>query len=110
LGLLIRKHRAGLVSKKRRKGRHVPQRTCVGCREVLSKRLLIRVVRTPDGIFIDPTGKMPGRGAYLHDRPECWEDGIQGALAKALKTELTVEDNKRLTEFAATLSEETSAQ
>jgi predicted RNA-binding protein YlxR (DUF448 family) len=97
------------VSKKRRKGRHVPQRTCVGCHEVHSKRQLIRVVRSPDGIFVDPTGKMSGRGAYLHDRQECWDKGMQSALAKALKTEFTVEDRKRLTEFMATLSEQTSA-
>ncbi|MBE9474717.1 MAG: YlxR family protein, partial [Chloroflexi bacterium] len=56
------------MPKKPRKGRHVPQRTCVGCREVHSKRSLVRVVRGPEGIFIDPTGKMAGRGAYLHDR------------------------------------------
>jgi len=94
------------VPKKPRKGKHVPQRTCVGCREVHSKRLLIRVVRNPEGIFVDPTGKMAGRGAYLHEQRRCWELGMQNALAKALKTELTVADKKRLTEFMATLSED----
>lgn len=98
------------MPKKRRKGRHVPQRTCVGCREVHSKRLLIRVVRTPEGVFIDSSGKMSGRGAYLHDRQECWEKGVHNALEKALKTDLSVEDRERLTEFMVTLSEETSAQ
>jgi predicted RNA-binding protein YlxR (DUF448 family) len=68
------------------------------------------VVRTPGGIFIDSTGKMAGRGAYLHDRLECWEKGLHGAIAKALKTDLTADDKERLTEFMATLSEETSAQ
>ena len=67
-------------------------------------------MRSPDGIFIDPTGKMAGRGAYLHDRRERWEKGMQNALASALKTDLSVEDKKRLTEFMATLSKETSAQ
>jgi len=95
---------------KPRKGRHVPQRTCVGCREVHSKRLLVRLVRSPKGIFIDPTGKMPGRGAYLHDRQDCWEKGLHGALTKALKTDLTADDRERLTKFMATLSKETSAQ
>ncbi|MGB3701083.1 MAG: YlxR family protein [Anaerolineales bacterium] len=94
------------MPKKPRKGKHVPQRTCVGCREVHSKRLLIRVVRNPEGIFVDPTGKMAGRGAYLHEQRRCWELGMQNALAKALKTELTVADKKRLTEFMATLSED----
>lgn len=98
------------MSKKRKKRRHVPQRTCVGCREVHSKRALIRVVRSPEGIFVDPTGKMSGRGAYLHDGQKCWEIGMQSALATALKTELSEEDRERLSEFMATLSEETSAQ
>ena len=98
------------MPKKRRKGRHVPQRTCVGCREVHSKRLLIRVVRSPEGVFVDPTGKMSGRGAYLHDRVECWEKGMDEALDKALRTELSVEDKERLKEFMMTLSEVTSAQ
>ncbi|HUV28290.1 MAG TPA: YlxR family protein [Anaerolineales bacterium] len=94
------------MPKKPRKGKHVPQRTCVGCREVHSKRLLIRVVRNTEGIFVDSTGKMAGRGAYLHEQRRCWELGIQNAIAKALKTELTVADKKRLTEFMATLSED----
>jgi predicted RNA-binding protein YlxR (DUF448 family) len=68
------------------------------------------VVRSPGGIFIDPTGKMAGRGAYLHERQECWEKGLHGAIAKALKTDVTADDKERLTEFLATLSEETSAQ
>ncbi len=98
------------MPKKPKKGRHVPQRTCVGCREVHSKRLLVRVVRSPEGIFIDPTGKMAGRGAYLHDRQECWKRGMHGIIAKALKTDLTADDKERLTDFMATLSKETSAQ
>jgi predicted RNA-binding protein YlxR (DUF448 family) len=68
--------------------------------------LLIRVVRNTEGIFVDSTGKMAGRGAYLHEQRRCWELGIQNAIAKALKTELTVADKKRLTEFMATLSED----
>ena len=38
--------------------RHVPQRTCVVCRQTSAKRQLVRVVRTPDGsVTIDPTGQ-----------------------------------------------------
>lgn len=44
----------------------VPMRRCVVTGEILEKRELIRVVRNKDGeVFIDPTGKMNGRGAYL---------------------------------------------
>ena len=84
----------------------MPQRTCVGCREILAKRSLVRVVRTPGAVRVDPTGKLAGRGAYLHDRRSCWERGLKGALAHALKTELTAEDRERLMAFMDTLPEE----
>jgi uncharacterized protein len=86
--------------------KHVPQRTCVGCREVLSKRQMIRVVRTGEGVRVDPTGKLAGRGAYLHDRLSCWVRGLKGSLAHALKTEFSHEDRARLEEFMNTLPAE----
>lgn len=79
--------------------KHVPQRTCVGCREILPKRKMVRIVRTADGVRVDATGKIAGRGAYLHDRRECWERGIKGALAHALKTTLNEDERLRLEEF-----------
>lgn len=90
--------------------KHVPQRTCVGCREVLPKRHMLRIVRSPAGVRVDPTGKLAGRGAYLHDRRSCWERGLKGALAHALKTELSHDDRARLEEFMNSLppEEETS--
>ena len=94
------------MAKKESKRKHVPQRTCVGCREVLPKRSLIRVVRTPQGVVVDHTGKMAGRGAYLHDRSSCWEKGLKGALAQALKTTLMDEDRERLSAIAATLHDQ----
>ncbi len=85
--------------------KHIPQRTCVGCREVLAKRQLLRVVRTTDGVQVDPTGKLAGRGAYLHDKRSCWERGLKGALTHALKTEISAEDRARLQEFMNSLPE-----
>jgi len=86
--------------------KHVPQRTCVGCREVLPKRTMLRVVRTAEGVQLDPTGKLAGRGAYLHDRRECWERGLKGTLAHALKTTLTMEERATFEEFMNTLPQE----
>lgn len=85
--------------------KHVPQRTCVGCRTVLAKRQLVRVVRTPDGVQVDPTGKLAGRGAYLHDRRSCWDTGLKGGLAHALKAELKPAERERLQAFMNTLPE-----
>ena len=83
--------------------KHIPQRTCVGCREVLPKRKMVRIVRTAQGVQVDPTSKLAGRGAYLHDRRECWERGLKGALANALKVTLTLEDRAKLEEFMSAL-------
>ena len=98
-----------MTAKPAKRVKHVPQRTCVGCRTVLAKRLLIRIVRTPDGVQVDPTGKLAGRGAYLHDRRSCWERGLRGSLAHALKTELLQTDREQLEAFAATLPEDSTA-
>jgi len=94
---------AGKPGKSAKPGRHVPQRTCVGCRQVMFKRSLTRIVRTPDGVFVDKTGKLNGRGAYLHDNLSCWEKALKGPLSSALRTELSDDDRQRLAEFAATL-------
>lgn len=86
-----------------KRGKHIPQRTCVGCRTVLAKRQLIRLVRlpgeapAPDRVVVDPTGKANGRGAYLHNRRSCWDLALKsGALARALKATLTEADRAAL--------------
>jgi predicted RNA-binding protein YlxR (DUF448 family) len=71
---------------------------------------MVRIVRTADGVQIDPTGKLAGRGAYLHDRRECWERGLKGALSHALKTSLTQDDRARLEEFMNTLPADAEAE
>lgn len=97
-----------MTAKPVKRVKHIPQRTCVGCRTVLAKRDLIRIVRTPEGARVDLTGKLAGRGAYLHNQRSCWERGLRGALAHALKMELTPLDRERLEEFAQSLPEESS--
>ncbi len=99
-----------MVKKAGKRIKHVPQRTCVGCREVLPKRALIRIVRTSEGIRVDPTGKLAGRGAYLHDRQSCWQRGLKGPLANALKTELTEKDREELLSFMAGLPEDSEVE
>jgi predicted RNA-binding protein YlxR (DUF448 family) len=69
------------------KRRHEPIRTCVGCRQEGSRRSLIRLVRTPDGtVALDPVGRAPGRGAYLHRAEECVRQARRRrALERALR-------------------------
>ena len=93
------------MSRKTGKRRHIPQRTCIACREVLPKRSMIRIARSPQGVVIDPTGKIAGRGAYLHQQRSCWERGLKGAIASALKVELTLDERERLTNYTLSLPE-----
>lgn len=57
----------------------IPVRQCVGCREMIPKKELLRVIRTPEEeVVLDSTGKQNGRGAYVCKSLEC--------LQKARKT------------------------
>ncbi|MGI6713087.1 MAG: RNase P modulator RnpM [Bacillota bacterium] len=69
----------------------IPQRMCVGCREIKSKKSLIRVVKTPeDIILIDLTGKRAGRGAYICPQENCLQAAIKSkGLEKSLKTKIS---------------------
>lgn len=72
--------------------KHVPQRTCVVCRQATDKRRLTRLVRTPEGgVVVDPTGKLNGRGAYLCDQVACWDKALRhpGILGQALNSDLS---------------------
>jgi predicted RNA-binding protein YlxR (DUF448 family) len=85
--------------------RKAPERTCIACRTTGDKRMLVRVVRGPEAVEVDRTGKKPGRGAYLCQRRECWQEALKkNRLDSALKTRLSQDDKLRLTEFVATLS------
>ena len=94
-----------MAAKNKPKPKHIPQRTCVGCREVLPKRKLIRLVKTEDGVRIDLSGKLPGRGAYLHDQKSCWNRGLKGSLAKALRTTIPERDLAALNAYMEDLPE-----
>ena len=86
--------------------KHVPQRTCVACRQVAGKRALIRLVRTENGVEIDVTGKKAGRGAYLHPVQDCWNAMLEGnRLGSAMRTKLSAENRAELAEFVQTLPE-----
>lgn len=83
--------------------RQMPQRTCLGCRQVKAKRELIRIVKKTDGnIEVDATGRKAGRGTYLCPDPECWEAGLKGnKLDYALHTSLSRDSREQLRKHAA---------
>jgi predicted RNA-binding protein YlxR (DUF448 family) len=63
------------------KKKKIPMRMCIGCREMLPKKELIRVVKNQAGeISIDLKGKAPGRGAYLCRSQECIDKAARNRL------------------------------
>lgn len=86
--------------------RHIPERTCVICKETNQKRALVRIVRVGDDtIEIDLTGKLAGRGAYLCHNAACWKSAVKGSrLESALRTRIPAEQRVKLAAYADSLA------
>ena len=82
------------------KPRKIPMRMCVGCREMKPKKDLIRAVRSPESeVSLDPTGKKPGRGAYVCESAECLRRALkQKQLDRALEAHLDESATQHLTD------------
>ena len=80
------------------KPKRIPERMCVGCREMKPKNELIRVVRTPDGnVLLDTVGKAAGRGAYLCRNSACLKRALkQRQIERQLEVTLTDEIREAL--------------
>lgn len=89
------------------KNKHLPQRTCIACRQINEKKTLIRLVSANSGaVEIDITGKKPGRGAYLCPKKGCWEVALKkNRLEYALRTNIANETRQILIEYSLNLPE-----
>ncbi len=78
---------------------HVPIRTCISCGTKKPKKELIRLVLDEEGFVVrDEKGSMPGRGAYVCPKKECWEQlDKKKRLNKAFRAKRTL----RLHPFSA---------
>lgn len=67
---------------------HVPERTCIGCRQRVPRAQLLRLVLTPSGeLDVDTRAVRPGRGAWIHPDPEClFLAERRRAVPRALRT------------------------
>ena len=77
----------------------IPQRQCIGCGEMKSKKEMIRVIKTPEGdIMMDATGKKNGRGAYICPSSECLKKAIKSkGLERSFKMSIPPEIYEQLT-------------
>lgn len=69
------------------KVKKIPMRKCVGCGELKPKKELLRIVALPTGVIeVDRTGKKSGRGVYICDDIECFNNAYEThGLEKSLK-------------------------
>ena len=80
----------------------IPLRKCVATGQQLPKKELIRVVKNKEGqIFVDATGKMNGRGAYLKRSLEAIEIAKKkGSLKRSLEIDIPEEIYEELKTYA----------
>lgn len=71
----------------------IPMRKCVATNEQLPKKELLRIVRTKDqGVQVDLTGKLNGKGAYIKKDMEALNLAIKkNALKRALEVDISDE-------------------
>ncbi len=86
---------------------NIPQRTCIVCRDVGSKKSLIRIVKVNENdIELDLTGRKNGRGAYICRNPECFKNlKKKGALERSFKMSISSEIYDRLTDELTSLGD-----
>jgi len=77
-----------------------PQRTCISCRKIKDKKVLLRIVKSAEGdISVDVTGRKNGRGAYICRSEECFGRLKKtGGLERSFKMSLPEEIYDRLSE------------
>lgn len=82
--------------------RKIPMRMCLSCREMKPKKELLRIVKNAEGtVFIDPTFKANGRGAYLCKSKECLQKCVkQKMLNKQFECQVDDSIYRELTDLA----------
>ena len=74
--------------------KHIPLRTCVICGAKSPKRELLRIVATPsDGVGVDDTGRLAGRGTYVCGGVQCASGRVKkGSVERALRHRISEEE------------------
>jgi len=78
----------------------MPERTCIGCRKVLSKEPLVRLaVGAGAALVVDRDKRLGGRGVYLCNERECFDMVVRKGrdlFARGFKRRVEIGDRERL--------------
>lgn len=74
------------------KGGAAPERRCIASQTSLPQAVLIRFVRSPDGVVTpDLAARLPGRGAWVTSSRDALEKALKkGAFARAFKAQVEI--------------------
>ncbi|APT19266.1 MULTISPECIES: RNase P modulator RnpM [Amylolactobacillus] len=83
------------------KQRKIPLRKDLLTDEMLPKKEMVRIVLNKEGeLSVDPTGKKPGRGAYVSLKPEVIQEAQKKQIIeKALKTKVSPDFYQELFDY-----------
>lgn len=70
-----------------------PLRTCVGCRQIVRQKSLVRVTLTGGSVadrslLVDGKTRNPGRGAYVHAQESCVSSAVRGGMSRSFRTSI----------------------
>lgn len=83
-----------------------PVRTCTGCRGRDAKQHLVRIAVARGRPIVDLRQRQPGRGAYVHPRPECVDRALaRGNIGRALRTPVDPSHTSALRQSLASMIE-----
>lgn len=73
------------------------ERTCAGCREAAARAELLRVVHVPEhepALLPDLSGRLPGRGVWVHPALACLRRAARGGFQRSLRGPVQVDAGK----------------
>ncbi|MFQ5328917.1 MAG: YlxR family protein [Thermodesulfobacteriota bacterium] len=78
----------------------MPERTCIGCRKVLSKEQLVRLAADVGAeLVVDKRQRLGGRGVYICNERECFDRVVQKGregLARGFRYRVEIGDREKL--------------
>ncbi|MBM3682710.1 MAG: YlxR family protein [Actinobacteria bacterium] len=79
----------------------IPLRTCIGCKQIVSKDQLVRIVQINAELAVDHKNRLGSRGANIHPSLECLNWAVKTkAFYKALKFSGALNTSQVLNEFS----------
>jgi uncharacterized protein len=91
---------------------HRPERTCMGCMARDSKAAMERIAAIRGALSLDIERRLPGRGGYLHRRPECLERFVRSKVKefRSLRRPVAIDERRKIAELIQRLDSKSTVE